>query len=179
MRFIPDGVYNSIFDIDFAKLYAGGKRIILSDLDNTLATYAESAPNARVIAWSKHVQALGFSLYLISNNRVLRVQAFAKALNAKGLASANKPFVYRFKRFAQAERFNLAEIIMIGDQLVTDVSFARKMGISIFIVKTLDRATEKWYTRLNRLREKPIIRRIKVKHPLLYQAMRAQGIINE
>ena len=36
---IPTYLAQSVYDIDYNKLYANGKRVILFDLDNTLAPY--------------------------------------------------------------------------------------------------------------------------------------------
>ena len=49
MKYIPNYVYKTIYDIDFDTLYASGKRIILSDLDNTIARYDEIEPSIKCI----------------------------------------------------------------------------------------------------------------------------------
>lgn len=180
MKYLPDDVYETIFDIDFDKLYANGKRIILSDLDNTLATYGEHSPSKKLIAWSKKVQSIGFKLFLISNNTKARIDKFIDALNVtKALSKAHKPFAFKLKRFLKQELINTDEVVVIGDQIVTDVVLSKKCGLYVILVKSLDRSTEKWYTRLNRSREKKMMRKIKNEHLDLYQKMLNIGIKHE
>ena len=50
---------------------------------------------------------------------------------------------------------------MIGDQVLTDVWGANKMGLRSLLVKPIDLSTEKWYTTLNRNTERRIIEKIK------------------
>ena len=38
-KFIPNYIYETVYDIDFNKIYDSGKRFILFDLDNTLLPY--------------------------------------------------------------------------------------------------------------------------------------------
>ena len=44
---IPTYLAQSVYDIDYNKLYANGKRVILFDLDNTLAPYDDATPTDR------------------------------------------------------------------------------------------------------------------------------------
>lgn len=180
MKYLPDSIYENIFDIDFAKLYANGKRIILSDLDNTLARYDEHFPSDELIAWSKKVASLGFKLYLISNNTKRRINKFAEPLKAiSALAKAHKPFGLKLKRFLIAEKINNEEVIFIGDQLVTDVILAKKCKLFVILVKTIDPLSQKWYTKINRRREKKMIKKIKKRHNDIYQKMVQIGLNDE
>ena len=45
----------------------------------------------------------------------------------------------------------------MGDQLVTDISGFNKLGVDSILVKTIDQKNQKWYTKINRLREKNIL----------------------
>ena len=47
-KFIPNEFHNDFYSIDFKSLYASGKRLILTDLDNTLISYEESEPNKQI-----------------------------------------------------------------------------------------------------------------------------------
>ena len=49
----------------------------------------------------------------------------------------------------------------MGDQLVTDISGFNKLGVDSILVKTIDQKNQKWYTKINRLREKNILKKIK------------------
>ena len=52
------------------------------------------------------------------------------------------------------------ETIFVGDQILTDILCANRVGIDSILVKTIDKKSQKWYTNINRLREKYIIKKL-------------------
>ncbi len=56
-NFFPFDYYDSIYSIDYKKLYDDGIRLILTDLDNTLISYKDSMPNEKLIEWKKKLIA--------------------------------------------------------------------------------------------------------------------------
>ena len=84
MIYLPTYVIKSVYDIDFAKLYAEGKRIILSDLDNTLASYAEKRPSLRLKELYQEIIKYGFKIYLVTNNNNDRLLEFIKEFPVTG-----------------------------------------------------------------------------------------------
>lgn len=162
MKYVPRDVYLSIYDIDFNKLYDKGYRIIISDLDNTLASYKEDIPSNKLISKINEIKKLGFKFYLISNNESNRISVFNKILNADGyLSKAGKPKTKKMEQFLKKHNINKEEVIGIGDQLVTDILGFNKLEVYSILLKTIDKKTQKWYTKINRIREKTIIKRIK------------------
>ena len=90
MKYIPNVVVNSLYDIDFTTLYEEGFRFIISDLDNTLASYKVEVPSFELINKIKEIKELGFKFYLVSNNKSQRIETFTNMLNADGfLAKAS------------------------------------------------------------------------------------------
>ena len=59
--------------------------------------------------------------------------------------------------FLKKENIEITNTILIGDQLLTDIKCANKLGLDSVLVKSISRKSEKWYTRINRLREKRVI----------------------
>ena len=53
---IPRGVYPSVTDIDPKALAAKGVRLVLADLDNTLASYEESLPSPALRRWKEALE---------------------------------------------------------------------------------------------------------------------------
>ena len=70
MKYTPQEVKNTIYDIDFDKLYHKGFTTIISDLDNTLMKYTEDLPDSKLENFIKDLKNMGFKIYLISNNGV-------------------------------------------------------------------------------------------------------------
>lgn len=161
-NFIPNYVYRSVFDIDFKKLYDSGKKIILTDVDNTLISYEEFGPSEQLLLLNQELTKMGFTIYLISNNHAPRLEKFSEKFTNKGyIASARKPLKSGFKRAIRLINRPISEIIVIGDQLMTDVYGAKRSGLDIILVQPVKIKTEKWYTKINRFLEKKVLNRIK------------------
>ena len=148
-------------DIDFDTLYAKGKKVILFDLDNTIASYEDVKPNSKQLMLNEKLTKMGYKIYIISNNRIKRVKEFVEMFKVNDyLTLARKPFTKRVCAFIKRNNLNKDEIVMIGDQLLTDIVCANKIGVTNILVKSISRKTERWYTRINRLREERILRKI-------------------
>lgn len=158
---IPTYLAQSVYVIDYNKLYANGKRVILFDLDNTLAPYDDSTPTDKQLELNKKLKEIGFRIYILSNNHQKRTKLYTTTFLVDGyLVLARKPFVYKIKPFLKKENIEITNTILIGDQLLTDIKCANKLGLDSVLVKSISRKSEKWYTRINRLREKRVINNI-------------------
>lgn len=165
-KYTPTFVYLSIYDIDFSKLYALGKKIIISDLDNTLLPYHVHQATDALVNWQKELKESGFSLYIITNNNEKRIVKIKETLDIDGfLAKANKPSSTKLESYLKSLNINKEEVIFLGDQLVTDIACANNLGIDSILVKTIDIKHQKWYTKINRLREKRIIKKMYSENP--------------
>lgn len=161
LKYIPTYCVYSVFDIDFNKLYEMGKKIILTDLDNTLISYQMNHATVELISLNEQLRALGFKIYIVSNNNDKRINEFSKTFEIDGfLTKASKPKPNKINKFIKDNNLDKKEIIFIGDQLVTDIAGANNAGLDCALVSTIDKTTQKWYTKINRLREKRIIRNI-------------------
>ncbi len=160
-KYIPKILARTIYEIDYSKLYDNGKRIILFDLDNTLASYDDIIPTSKQMELNQTLRQIGFKIYILSNNHQKRAELYTQKFIVDGyLHLARKPFVGRIQKFLSRENINYFESIWIGDQLLTDISCANKLGIDSVLVSSISRNSEKWYTRINRKREEHILRKI-------------------
>ena len=72
-----------------------------------------------------------------------------------------KPFAYKIKSFLKTQEiYDYSQIVMIGDQLVTDIKCANRLKVDSVLIKSISRESEHFYTRINRLREKSIVKKI-------------------
>ena len=157
-NFIPDMYQKSIYDIDYKKLKEKGIKCLLFDLDNTLAPYDDATPTDKQLELNKKLKEIGFRIYILSNNHQKRTKLYTTTFLVDGyLVLARKPFVYKIKPFLKKENIEITNTILIGDQLLTDIKCANKLGLDSVLVKSISRKSEKWYTRINRLREKRVI----------------------
>ena len=166
-KYIPKKVALSVYDIDYNELYASGKKIILFDLDNTLISYDEDLPSKKLIDLGTKLLQIGFKVYIISNNKGKRITNFVRSFPVTGYKEKmKKPFAYKIKKFLKESNYqNLEEIVMIGDQILTDIVCANKVGIDSILVKSISRKSEMIYTTINRLRGPLVLRKYARKNP--------------
>ena len=175
-KYIPYDCYKTIFDIDYNKLYSVGIRYLLFDIDNTILTYDELEPKQEHFEFFSKLKKKGFTICLISNNHQDRVEKVSKPLEVYGVWDAYKPLTVGFKKALKIMNVTKKEeVVAIGDQIVTDVSGANKTKIKSILVKTIKKSNQKWYTILNRSREKNIIKKISKVNPKIYQKIICLG----
>lgn len=171
--FYPDDYQKSVYDIDYPSLKEKGIKAILIDLDNTLIPYDETRPNQKIKDLFGLIDSLGFEIVIISNNHLDRVENFAKELEVRFICSARKPMKKGFRRaLALLGSYQKEEVCVIGDQFMTDVFGGKRMGFYVIVVNAIKRKVEKWYTKLNRILEKRMIKRIHKHKPELYDSLR-------
>ena len=61
-KFIPHIYKESVFDIDYIKLYESGIRLILTDLDNTLVSYKDDIVSEKLLTWITNRKQEGFEI---------------------------------------------------------------------------------------------------------------------
>ena len=171
-KFIPTIYKETVFDVDYNKLYDDGIRLILTDLDNTLVSYKDSEATPKLLDLLQSLKEKGFEIIIVSNNSSeTRVKDFAAKLNILYVAKCHKPFIGGFKKAMKlaTRKYKTLEVVAIGDQLMTDVLGANRANFTSVLVKAIDRKTEKWTTRINRKLERHVLKRLKNKHNELYQ----------
>lgn len=167
-KYIPTMLAQNVYNIDFVTLYEEGIRNILFDLDNTIATYEEHIATPEHIAFFQQLKRIGLNVYILSNNRKKRVYQFIEGLGVDGaLSHAQKPFTKKIANYLQKNAIPIEETVFIGDQILTDISCANRLGVKSILVQSISRQTEKWYTRINRQREKKVIQIIGKENPQL------------
>jgi len=107
------------------------------------------------------IKELGIRPILMSNSPKKRVEPFRNKLEIDSCASACKPFKKSYKKIMNMYRVSPEEIASVGDQLLTDIKGANKMGITSILVNPISN-NESIFTKINRLRENRIIKKYKV-----------------
>ena len=160
-NFIPDVYGQSIFTIDYKKLKKNGIKCLLFDLDNTLVPYTiDEVPQKIKDLFA--VLSNDFKLIIISNSSKNRLRPFKEKLNVDCSFSSRKPFKKKYKKIMDLYHFTEDEIAAIGDQLLTDILGANRMGFTSILVNSLA-PFEPFPTRINRFFEKKILKRLKRK----------------
>jgi HAD superfamily phosphatase (TIGR01668 family) len=149
----------------------------LSDLDNTLISYAYDEPNESMTTFINELKEIGFTVLIISNSPSSRVIPFLTSLDVDGVALARKPLKkYMMKKVKQVNN-PIEEMVFLGDQFMTDVLVGNRIGLDTYLVDAIERKSEKWYTRINRRLERMVLKKIKRKYTGEYnQVLKEVGV---
>lgn len=159
-HFVADEYVKNVFQIDLEKLKNEGKRVIFTDLDNTLVGATVKAPTPEIIEFLNQAKDLGFEVIIVSNNNKERVSYFAKDLSIKAAHhKALKPLKLKLRKILK--QYNRSEVIMIGDQLMTDVLVAKRLGLYTILVEPIHLHSDENSTKFNRRLERFVVKQLK------------------
>jgi len=162
---IPSEVIKRVQDLDYEAKYKAGFRQLMFDLDNTLTTYQFSEPTKELTTFIQNLQTIGFEVSIVSNSSAKRVQPFIDQLEVSGIPSCKKPSIGTLKKVLKVDK---EAAMLIGDQLLTDIWAANKLGVRSVLVYPVDVSTDKFFTRFNRKLELYFVKRIRAKYPAVY-----------
>lgn len=170
-KYIPNEFKQSVFEIEFLVLYEKGFKLVFLDIDNTLIKYTTNYATNEVKELIKEIETIGFEIIFISNNYYKRVFEFTKEFKFPFVHYALKPLKLGFKRGLRktSKKYKKGEILLVGDQLMTDIKGANKMGFYSVLVNPIEKKTDVWTTKINRFFERRIIKKVKIKHPEIYE----------
>ena len=135
---IPRGVYSSVTDIDPKILAQKGIRLVLADLDNTLAPYKEKQPPAQAAAWKRALEEQGIALFVLSNSRKPgRAQDFAQKLGVPFQGHSGKPKKACYLQAMKRMGVSPSQTVMVGDQIFTDTLGANNAGVIPLLVEPI------------------------------------------
>jgi len=153
-RFIPNMTVDSIYEIDLNALRKQGIQGIITDLDNTLVGAREPDATPELIRWLQQLDEHGFRVVIVSNNHLPRVERFAKPLGMPFVHRAKKPTLAPFRKALSLLNLSHEQVVVIGDQMMTDVYGGNRMGLYTILVKPIAPQDEGLGTRINRRLEK-------------------------
>lgn len=169
-KFIPKIIVETVYDIDFNKLYEQGKRYILFDLDNTLLPYDILYAYDELRDLLNNIRNIGFKIMIVSNNSSDRVTKFCNDVDMICITRAKKPFKSGFKKGMRLLGCtDKQQVISVGDQIMTDILGSNRTKIDSILVRPLKKSNEKWYTKANRKMEKHVLQRIKKYNESIYK----------
>ena len=158
MNLRPTFRYARVADIPPKQLKSGGIRLVLLDLDNTVAPWHSTDVPPDTAAWVEKVKAVGLTVALLTNSRGKNADAVGEALDITVFKDAKKPFRRTAKALLKHLCVPAAAVCFVGDQLFTDIRLAGALGAQSVLVDPLS-PREWWCTRLfNRTRERLVWR---------------------
>ena len=154
----PDMRVDGVWDIDLDELSRRGIAGIIVDIDNTIAPWGAYSLYEPAAKWLEKARNRGFCVCLLTNNYHSRADWFARALGLPVVWGWVKPWRWGYRRAMHILGTRPDSTVMVGDQLLTDILGARRLGIHTILVSPLsDR--ELPHTRLKRRLERFLLGR--------------------
>jgi HAD superfamily phosphatase (TIGR01668 family) len=161
-QFIPDQYVQSVYELSIEQLKDQGVKGIITDLDNTLVEWDRPDATEELIAWFEKLRNSGFEIVIVSNNNEKRVKHFADPHKITFIHSARKPLSKAFKTACKLMNLKREEIVVIGDQLLTDILGGNRGGFQTVLVVPVAQ-TDGFFTKINRRIEQRVFRAMKRK----------------
>ena len=140
--FYPCEYVESVFAIDYAKLYSIGYKAVIFDIDNTLVHHGEDSTE-EVDELFRHIHKTGLKTLLLSNNNEARIKSFIRNIDTEYISDADKPEITNYLKAVEILGIKKEETVFVGDQLFTDIYGANKSGIDSILVKFMRYPHEK------------------------------------
>ena len=155
-KFKPTMYRKNIFEIDYKKLKELGITCLVFDLDNTLGLISEKECPRKTKNLIKELQE-DFLVLISSNNTGERLKPYLEDLGIGGVAWSMKPSTRGLRKIRKDYKLKKKEMVMIGDQMVTDIFAGNRFRIMTILVDPLGEKDLK-ITGLNRKIESAIIK---------------------
>ncbi|WP_338087887.1 YqeG family HAD IIIA-type phosphatase [Leuconostoc rapi] len=165
-HFTPTYMVERIYDLTVEDLKAHGIRAVLADLDNTLLAWNNPEGTPELQKWLSDLRNGNIEVIVVSNNTTKRVAKAVKPLGVEFVSWSLKPLPRGILHVLRTQHLKRSEVIMVGDQMLTDVWAAHGAGVRSVLVQRLI-ASDMWQTWLNRSIEKQIKKIVFKAHPQL------------
>ncbi len=156
MSFLPHYSFDKAESITpdvLKKLGVGG---VILDTDNTLTNDGSQTLAAPVKAWLDELAARGIKAVIVSNNSDARVRPFAALCGLPYVAHARKPLRASLADALAALGTAPSATAVIGDQLFTDMAYARRCGLLALRVEPIGGDIPA-FVRFKRVLERPFL----------------------
>ncbi len=154
----PDYIFDSYRDVTPQFCKENNIKAIVSDIDNTLVTYDDAEPTPEVAAWYHALTESGVRIAFASNNDETRVALFNRSLGAPAIAKSGKPLTGGVRSMIEQMNGTLENTVLLGDQLLTDIMAANRLGIRSIVVPPI-KDKKSLFFRAKRAIEKPFMAR--------------------
>ena len=150
----PQWVFDDYTDVTADFLCEHGVKLLLSDLDFTLAPKKQKEPDAALKCWIDSLREGGVIFAILSNNRSPeRVERFCTPLGIGYVGHAGKPGTRGFREAMARYGVREDETAMLGDKLLTDTLGARRSGVLMLMVEPRGGAVGAWNHVLHALQQ--------------------------
>ena len=138
-RFYPYAYGESVFAIDYEKLYDKGYRGIIFDIDNTLVHHGDDSTK-EIDDLFRRIQGIGFKTLLLTNNEEKRVHRFLTNIDSFYICDAGKPDpagylkAVAFTDILGANRCGMASILVKFIRLKSETRIGKRRQLERLIL---------------------------------------------
>lgn len=133
MIFKPETYIHNYQQIDINKLKNNNFKLIIVDIDNTLIPCDSKIVSDDAINFVNKLKD-NFKVVVASNNVSKRVKPLADKLGLPYYSFALKPLPFTFYRISKDYKVKRNNMVLIGDQIMTDVLATKTSNISCILV---------------------------------------------
>lgn len=155
----PDFLLTAAYQLTAESLRRHQIRAVLVDLDNTLTAWDNPDGTPEMRAWLEEMKATSIKVVVVSNNNHERVKRAVERFDVAFVSRAMKPFAMGIKKALAMVNEKPEQVLMVGDQLMTDIRAAKRAGVRSVLVKPLVES-DAWNTKFNRARERRVWRKL-------------------
>lgn len=155
---------DAIYQITPEQLNQHGIKAVLTDLDNTLIAWNNPNGTDELRAWLQQMKKADIPVIVVSNNKSQRIEKAIQQFGLEFEARALKPLTRGIRKAQKRIGVSDNEIVMVGDQIMTDIRGANGADIRSILVRPIVN-TDGWNTRINRFFERKIMKYLEKKHP--------------
>lgn len=136
-KLVSDFYINSIYGLTAKKVKSIGAKVLIVDLDNTLAPYFLTSPEEKTYSLISSYLKVGLEVIIITNNTYKRTYNYASKLNLDFICSARKPMVGKLRKYLVEHSIPTKGVLYIGDQVMNDMYMAKKLNIRCCLTNPL------------------------------------------
>jgi HAD superfamily phosphatase (TIGR01668 family) len=164
LKYKPTWMIEAIYQITPDQFKEQGIKAVFVDLDNTLIAWNNPDGTKELKQWLQTMKEAEIPVIVISNNSHARVQKALQSLQLDFISRALKPFPRGIHQALKKLDLKPTEVMMIGDQIMTDIKAANSAGVKSVLVKPIV-TTDAWNTKFNRFMERKIMKHLLANNP--------------
>lgn len=134
----PHLLYETLDAVHPDDLLSHGVRLVLLDIDNTVAPYTRQTAGDALRVWADSMREAGLRLYLLSNNKGSRPETFAAELALPYVKRARKPSPDAARAVMAELGIPPGQTAIVGDQIFTDMLCAHRCGCLAVLIEPIE-----------------------------------------
>ena len=135
---VPDLSLGSIYELEPTLLVKMEIKLLLMDLDNTLASNRQKTASKALLSWILSLKSAGIEPFIFSNNPGDKPQIFGELLSIEYIGKAEKPKPKKLMEILRSKDIKPQNAAIIGDQIFTDVLCGVRSGVKTIVVRPID-----------------------------------------